>query len=163
MPEVRDSHRHSFGRPYLRAHPWKSYTAEGVPLLSEEQDWHTELAVAVPWLWNADRTSVALPAGAPVALSPCNLEWMPVARYRHLWPQMTAELPAGAGAARVGIPCKGAVPSHCGSIHRNREYPRIAPAGVSPACRPAAGGFTPASGGQTCFLRTSIRLEKLLA
>jgi predicted AlkP superfamily phosphohydrolase/phosphomutase len=88
-------YRHSFGKPYMGQRPWQAYTKEGVPVLTEGQDWQAEMAAAVPWLpWGRNR-AVGGRASAAGVLPRCNLEWMPAARYRHHWPRMTAfALPA---------------------------------------------------------------------
>jgi predicted AlkP superfamily phosphohydrolase/phosphomutase len=72
LPEL--LHRHHFGESYLRERAWKAFTADGVPLLGEKQDWHLELMAALPT--------------APTP--PSNLDWMPLVRYRRFWPQMEA-------------------------------------------------------------------------
>lgn len=93
-------YRHNFGRPCMRDIEWHAHTAQGVPLLTSEQDWHAALALAVP---------------VPASMAPCNLDWMPVARYRHHWPGMAAfALPAYYdGRVRInlqGREARGVVP-----------------------------------------------------
>jgi predicted AlkP superfamily phosphohydrolase/phosphomutase len=85
-------YRHSFGKPYLREPAWRAHTPQGVPLLTEGQNWQAELRAAVPmpgrfWLARSD------------------LDWMPAARYRHRWPKMKAfALPAFAdGRVRINL------------------------------------------------------------
>jgi predicted AlkP superfamily phosphohydrolase/phosphomutase len=73
LPEL--LYRHNFGKPYMPERKWQAYTPEGVPLLAEWQDWHQEMAAAVPRLFS---------------LPPGNIDWMPASRYRHVWPKMTA-------------------------------------------------------------------------
>jgi len=73
-------HRASFGTPWLRQPEWRARTAQGVPLLAEDEDWHSVMMSAVPM-------AAAIPAS--------NLDWMPAARYRVHWPAMPAfALPA---------------------------------------------------------------------
>jgi predicted AlkP superfamily phosphohydrolase/phosphomutase len=128
-------YRHSFGKAYLKEREWRAYTAEGVPLLAEDQDWQAELVAAVPWVpWGRKLDQAAGARGVSASLPRCNLEWMPAARYRHHWPRMTAfALPPFAdGRVRInlqGREAQGLVPREQYTSVRNEIV------GLLHACR----------------------------
>ncbi len=98
LPEL--LYRAAFGKPYLQAFGCRDATADGVPLLDEDDSWNDVLSGAVPkkpslthdgfwrWLTNRKRREAKW-------LGQSGVGWMPACWYAAFWPKMQAfALPA---------------------------------------------------------------------
>jgi predicted AlkP superfamily phosphohydrolase/phosphomutase len=114
LPEL--LYRYAFGRPFLKQPESWAIASHGVPLLGEEDDWHVSIpeslarrirnqgAVFLPeTVKKALKRTLRARNGGDLSDSPralnqepplnrrrTSLEWMPAARYQHLWHRMPA-------------------------------------------------------------------------
>jgi predicted AlkP superfamily phosphohydrolase/phosphomutase len=90
LPEL--LYRSAFGRPYMRALTCPSATAQGVPLLDEDDSWDEVMFQAVPNKPKRGLLGRFLPRkqGQESWLEGSGVGWMPVARYAEFWPKMRA-------------------------------------------------------------------------
>ncbi|HLH95376.1 MAG TPA: alkaline phosphatase family protein [Xanthobacteraceae bacterium] len=122
LPEL--LYRAAFGKSYMRSLPYGGATAEGVPLLGEDDTWEDTMLGAVPKASRPSIAEVGLSAwlssfkeGQPRWLARSGVEWMPAARYCQFWPRMRAfALPSYYdGRVRInlqGRESRGVVPRH---------------------------------------------------
>jgi predicted AlkP superfamily phosphohydrolase/phosphomutase len=103
LPEL--LYRAAFGAPYMRLSEHWSVTADGVPLLAENENWEWMMERLVPVQQSEAHRSVGLlrrlfdvvrfGRERAAASSPDPSAWIPAARYRQFWPRMSAfALPA---------------------------------------------------------------------
>ena len=108
LPEL--LYRSHFGKAHLRRREWPAVDA-GIPLLTEDMVWETEIMrlvrpAFVPWrlsrAWSAARRRLR-----PIAPGHQGLDWMPASHYRRFWRHMPAfALPAFLDG-RIRINLKG--------------------------------------------------------
>ena len=112
LPEL--LHRYAFGRSFFAQPEAWTLAADGVPILSEDEDWHVvtpdrrsisrrivaacfpksvkEALKRMRRAQNGESLSEGPKAlgGEPISERRRSLEWMPAARYQPLWPKMPA-------------------------------------------------------------------------
>jgi predicted AlkP superfamily phosphohydrolase/phosphomutase len=90
LPEL--LYRRQFGEPYMLDLPWPDSLPNGVPLLSENDNWHWVMEERVPKL-DSDRVRDFISARVErndVPIEAAEIDYQPASRYRPFWPDMEA-------------------------------------------------------------------------